>query len=108
MAYILTPEQVDSIDEVDRAFSTMALLPPWDEIPEEFKRDNPYSDVAERVFYGMPLPGLRIEMKPGFQAPSMVRAVRAHLASWGPKHEHKIAGVGYMLSLMCSLTQDRN
>lgn len=37
---------------------------------------------------------------PGFEesATALNQAVRANLTSYGPKHEHKIAGVGYLIS----------
>jgi len=43
-------------------------------------------------------------MKEGFTPEMLNRAVRSHLQSYGPKHEHKIAGVGYMMSRACTLT----
>ena len=105
-SYVLTPEMLESITDVELAFSTEKLLPPWDQIPEEFKRGggNQYTALAEAIFYGTPMPNGEIEMKPGFSPEAMNRAVRAHLQSWAPKHEHKIAGVGYMIACACEFT----
>lgn len=109
-SYILTPEMLESISDVELAFSTEKLLPPWDEIPEEFKRSggNQYTALAEAIFYGAPMPNGEIKMKPGFSPEAMNRAVRAHLQSWGTKHEHKIAGVGYIIACACEFTLCRN
>lgn len=98
MAYTVTPEQMASITDAEMAFSTMRLLPSWDEIPEEFRRGNIYTKLAESIFFGRELPVCEIMMNPGFAPESLNRAVRAHLQSWAPKHEHKIAGVGFMIA----------
>lgn len=50
------------------------------------------------VFSGRELPECEIEMNDGFSPEALNRGARAHLQSWGPKHEHKIAGVGYMIA----------
>lgn len=107
MNYTLTPEQINSISDVEVAFSTMRLLPPMEAIPAEFNNGNAYTELASAIFYGKKLPDGEITMKPGFEPKMLNRAVRAHLASFGPKHEHKIAGVGYMIAC-CSTFVPRN
>lgn len=103
MAYTLTPEQVESITDPERAFSTERLLPAWEDIPEEFKRGNVYTKLASAIFYGTPMPDCEIEMVEGFKPEAVNDCVRAHIGSFGPKHEHKIAGVGYMIACTCKL-----
>lgn len=98
MPYAVTPEDLASISDAEMAFSTERLLPPWEDIPEEFRRGNLYTKLAEAIFYGRALPDCEIEMKEGFEPQELNRAVRAHLQSFGPKHEHKIAGVGFMIA----------
>lgn len=98
MPYTVTPEDMVSISDVELAFSTERLLPAWEDIPAEFRKGNLYTKLAEAIFFGLDLPECKIEMKEGFEAQILNRAVRAHLQSFGPKHEHKIAGVGYMIS----------
>lgn len=102
MAYILTPEQMASITEPERVFATERLLPAWEDIPVEFKRGNIYTELASAIFYSLPMPACTLEMKEGFEANHLNVCVRAHLKSFLPKHEHKIAGVGYMISLACT------
>lgn len=98
MAYTLTPADLASVSDLEAAFSTERLLPSWEDIPEEFRRGNLYTELASAIFYGLALPVCEIEMKVGFEPQTLNRTVRAHLKSFGPKHEHKIAGVGYMIS----------
>lgn len=104
MAYTLTPEQISSITMPELAFSTERLLPAWEDIPEEFKRGNIYTELASAIFYGTPIPPSTIELNEGVEGEALSKCVRAHLQSFGPKHEHKIAGVGYMISCACTLT----
>lgn len=98
MTYTLTPTDLASVSDPEAAFSTERLLPAWDDIPEDFRRGNLYSKLAEAIFYGWELPNCQIEMKDGFEPQALNRAVRAHLQSFGPKHDHKIAGVGLMIA----------
>jgi hypothetical protein len=102
--YKITPEQVNSVDDVELAFSTTRLLPKWEDIPEEFKSGNIYTQIAEALFYGNPLPDCSLEMIDGVEPQALNRCITAHLKSFGPKHEHKIAGVGFMLSSICQAT----
>lgn len=98
MTYTVTPEQMASISDVEMAFSTERLLPAWDDIPDEFRHGNLYTKLADAIFCGHELPECEIKMNAGFTPEALNRAARAHLQSWGPKHEHKIAGVGYMIA----------
>lgn len=98
MAYIVSPEQMASITDVEMALSTERLLPALADIPDEFRSGNLYTKLAEAIFFGRELPECEIEMKAGFTPEMLNRAVRAHLQSFGPKHQHKIAGVGFMIA----------
>ena len=106
MTYTLTPEQLESITPAEMAFSTTRLLPELKDIPKEFLTGNVYTRLVNALFYGRPLPEGDIEMREGFSSEALNRAVRAHLQSWSPKHEHKMAGVAYMVSCACTLTLD--
>lgn len=86
------------------AFGTTRLLPPPEAIPEAFWHGNAYTRLAEALFDGSQLPPLLIEFKPGFDAQRLRRIVRSHLASFEPKHQHKIAGVGYLIAQAATLT----
>lgn len=104
MAYTLTPEQIASITMPELAFSTERLLPAWDDIPEDFKRGNIYTELASAIFYGTAIPQGTLALNEGFDGEALNKCVRAHLKSFGPKHEHKMAGVGYMIACACTLT----
>lgn len=103
MTYQLTPEMINSITDPEWAFSTERLLPAWEDIPEEFKKGNIYTELATALFYGTAMPECGIELHEGVEAEKLNRCIRAHLQSWGPKHEHKIAGVGFMISCASTL-----
>lgn len=58
---------------------------------------------ADALFYGRPLPDGDIEMHAGVTAEMLRNCTIAHLRSFEPKHEHKIAGVAYMVSQLAKL-----
>ena len=103
MNFTLTPMDAASITDVEMAFSTDRLLPPWDTIPEAYRNGNIYTRLAEAIFDGRPLPNGTLQLNPGFTPELLNRLVRAHLQSFGPKHEHKIAGVGFMIANAATL-----
>ncbi|MYM92612.1 hypothetical protein [Duganella vulcania] len=108
MAYTLTRDDLASINDIEVAFSTERFLPAWEDIPQSFKQGNIYTTLAEAIFYGTSLPSGDMEFLPGFEdddAPAALnRCVRAHIRSFGPKHQHKIAGVGFLISQVCKIT----
>jgi hypothetical protein len=85
------------------AFSTERLLPALQDVPEEFRKGNIYTELASAIFYGTEMPKCTIALNEGVEGEKLNRCIRAHLKSWGPKHEHKIAGVGYMIACACIL-----
>lgn len=101
--YKLTVEQIASVTDAELAFSTDKLLPEWEQIPDEFKRGNVYTKLVEALMFNRPLPNTQMVLNEGVTSENLNRCVRAHLQSFGPKHEHKIAGVGYMISLACTI-----
>lgn len=90
------------VDDAALAFggNVRTLLPPMDVIPEEFHEwGNPWvALMSEWFFKGLPK---RPQFKPGIDPEKAMRHLRTCLASWEPKHEHKEAGVAYLLSLWC-------
>ncbi len=107
VTYTLTREDLASITDIELAFSTERLIPAWDDIPEDFKRGNVYTRTADALFSGTDLPSGTVEFRAGFRDDAikndLARCVRAHLQSFGPKHEHKIAGVGFLISRVCAI-----
>lgn len=76
------------------------ILPAWDEIPEQFwKHHNPYARVVSKLFFsGGALSDFGLTVKPGLDKANVMRAVNACLSSFEPNHEHKEAGVAFLLS----------
>lgn len=93
------------VDPIMMAFPTNvvgSLLPEWDDIPEEFRwtGDNPWCKAAQAwFFHGVAVTKSTIKPKDGVNAEKAVAHVGTCLGSFEPKHEHKIAGAGYLLSL---------
>ncbi|WP_323946942.1 hypothetical protein [Aeromonas hydrophila] len=104
MSYELSVEDVNSVSDAELAFSTVRFLPKWDDIPDGFKDGNRYTKFVEKLFYGSGLPEYEIEIKMDITPEALRKCILAHVNSFAPKHEHKIAGVGFMLYQMCSLS----
>lgn len=86
------------VKDLDLAFPTQiierGLLPKWEDIPEEFRRDNRWSDLANDLFFGRSkLPTFR----EGIDRIKASKHIIACLRSFEPQHEHKAAGVGWLL-----------
>lgn len=103
--YVITAEQVASISDAELAFGTTKLLPNEEDIPEEFFGDNIHTRLVNAIFYGKPLPAGDVQFNKGFEKDQTVKCIRAHLNSFGPKHEHKMAGVAYMIAMTSTLTE---
>lgn len=103
MTYELKAEDVNSISDAELVFSTARLLPKWDDIPDEFKKGNHYTKFIEKLFYGSDLPEyeLELELRMDITPERLNKCIMAHLKSFSTKHEHKIAGVSFMLNQMC-------
>jgi hypothetical protein len=101
--YSISASDLSSISDVEIAFGTTKLLPPWEAIPEDFRKGNQYTALVSNLFYGRPLPDSPISIVEGVKHEDLSRAVHAHLISYAPKHEHKIAGIGYMISKVATL-----
>lgn len=96
-------EDLNSVTDVEIAFGTTRLLPEIEQIPIEFMLGNAYTELSERLFTGRPISG-EIALKDGVKPDKLNRAVRAHLRSFDPKHEHKIAGVGLLIRQFAEIT----
>lgn len=91
-------EQPTKVEAQDIAFGGLMeiLLPPYDSIPEEFRRErSPWCRIVSRWFFsGLPQ-GTVFTPKPGIDLETAKRHLSAILRSWAPKHEHKEAGVAW-------------
>lgn len=88
------------VHDVDIAFGgdIDILLPPMNEIPEEFrKRNSKWNDVVSDWMFGG-LKDCQWKPKEGIDTKEAIRHIQAVLVSFKPKHEHKEAGCAYLLS----------
>ncbi|MCY1285834.1 hypothetical protein D9M68_343120 [compost metagenome] len=109
MAYSLSRADVGSITEAELEHSTVKFLPKWEDIPADFRTGNLYTQLAQARLLDYPMPGISITFLPGFDderaCMAIDRCITAHLKAFAPRHEHRIAGVGYMISQVCTITE---
>lgn len=89
------------VNRLDVAFGgrTRELLPPRNLLPDEFQdQRGPWCDLARRWFFeGLKTSSLK--PKPGVNKTEAIAHCAAIMQSFEPKHEHKIGGVGFLMSL---------
>jgi hypothetical protein len=92
------------ITDLDLAFGAAGrcvsdLLPAEKDIPEEFRRDsNPYVRAQRKWFFS----GIDHRVfvpRPGIDKNLALRHLQAIQGSFEPQHQHKQAGVAYLMSL---------
>lgn len=93
------------LEDVDVAFPTTVshLMPKYDDIPKEFKdHNNPFAALqAEWFFKGMK--ASKLIAKEYIDRNMAMRHLQSIQGSFEPKHEHKSAGVAYLMSLWFDL-----
>lgn len=94
------PPTIKEVTNIDIAFGVFeGFLPEWKDIPEEYKTGkNEWTKGAESWFYSGLSSSSEFLPKEGVDPEKAVRMIHACLVSFGPKHEHKIAGVAYLLA----------
>lgn len=100
----LDPTSLLAMSDVEAAFGTIRLLPPEEEIPEAFWRGHVYTRAAECRFHGTAAPQVEVQLREGLSVPDFLCLIDAHPRSFEPRHAHKIADVGYLMSMLCTLT----
>lgn len=78
------------------------LLPEWNEIPEDFKRERGeavrwINIINDWFFSGAQ--NIQIICKPGISQKLIMAHLRVVLQDWDPSHEHKTSGAAWLLSL---------
>lgn len=99
---------IPDIKDVSLAFGDIKHMPKYASLPEAFRdwQYEPHCKAISSWFYGgatgapngLTIDGTTYTAKPDVDAKKALRAIKAVLGSWEPKHEHKIAACGYMLS----------
>lgn len=92
-----TPTVIDDLTVAFGPRSIDELLPSYRDLPEEFQRER---HEGCRIAQGWFFEGLKRDLTPrqGIDKPTALRHLKACLGSFEPKHEHKIAGCGYLLA----------
>jgi len=97
---------VPEVSGLDCAFGSIKHLPAYEAIPEEFKSDhNPFVKLQQKWFF-TGLDGDEIKPKKGVVAGNAFAALRAIQSSYEPRHEHKQAGVAYLMSQWFDIRKD--
>lgn len=100
---------IPELDGPSVAFGDIKHMPKFNGLPPEFQdwhNQRPHCKAVSMWFYkgaerdgnAIVIDGERFTPKEGVDADKALRAIKAVLGSWAPKHEHKIAACGYMLS----------
>ena len=96
----ITPIEVDAAMLAFPANVMGKYLPAKEDIPEEFwSRGNPWAKLVSTWFYSG-LPALPV-FREGVDPVHATRHLHVCMRSYEPKHEHKTAGVAYLMSLWC-------
>ena len=93
--------KIPEISDLDFAFPSDALewMPKKEDIPEQFWRGSTEWNKIVSTWFFRGLPGTSDFIpKDGVDAKKALRAVKATMGSFAPKHEHKEAACAYMLS----------
>lgn len=88
------------LDDVNVAFPTSVdgMMPAYRDIPDEFKcSTNKWNKLFGDWFYAG-LAELELTPKEGVDKDKALRHIRYIMRSWDPKHEHKEAGIAFLLN----------
>lgn len=87
--------------EITNPFTaSLDLLPPYDKIPEEFKRfsGTKWNKLFNAWFFSG-LRSLKLVPREGIDKDKALQHIKVAMGGWDSKHEHKEAGVAYLFSL---------
>lgn len=92
--------KIPEITRMDAACGRIDFVPKMADLPDEFQDfiHNKSCKIAAKLFYGGGrLPDHGLAPRDGVDAGRATQAVGALLASFEPKHEHKMAAAGYLI-----------
>lgn len=98
------------ITNLDIAFGNIKHMPEMKNIPEEFKDRNGdhYKFISNWFFSGITETEMnRFKEKEGVNRTMALASIRAVMASFDPKHEHKISACAYMFSEWFGLKEEK-
>lgn len=95
----ITRLPVPDVSGADVAFGCIDHLPRKEDIPEAFWKDShPAARACQMIFFkGGKFSDYGFKPREGVSAGKATAAIGAALASFDPKHEHKIAGCAFLL-----------
>lgn len=87
------------VTALDVAFPTRGdlLTPDYAALPLEFRQGNIWTEAAAALFFGH-RQKVSMRLKEGLDASAASAHLLCVLRTFSTKHEHKIAGAGYLLS----------
>ncbi|WP_348269717.1 hypothetical protein P8936_16340 [Edaphobacter paludis] len=92
---------IAELNGADAAFgprNLFAIMPKMDDIPQEFQRRSTQWNKLVSAWFFCGLKSLELTPKEGVDKSAALRHVKAIMASFEPKHEHKEAACAYLLS----------
>lgn len=90
--------EVPELKDSDVVFGNIKHLPKWEEIPKEFKDGHTTWNALFNTWFYNGLKKSQITVKTGVDKNNALRALKAIIGSFEPKHEHKEAGAAYLMS----------
>lgn len=101
------------VTDVDIAFAARGpeLTPDYGNVPDELKQHgNTWVRFVEHWFFqGNPFEAFDVYgPKPGVDGDKAIRHLKVVLGTFGTKHEHKIAGAAYLMSLWFERVEPRS
>ena len=92
--------EIIEVDDLTLAFPSRivgTLLPLWDDISDKYKDErHPLQEIASRWFFEGAHEYV-FTPREGVDANKALRMIAACMGSYEPKHQHKMAGIAYML-----------
>lgn len=92
---------IPETNNLDAAFGNIDFIPRMNDLPTKFQdyHNNKFCKIASKLFFnGGSLKGHQLQAKKGVDIGKAVNALQSVLASFEPKHEHKMAAVGFLIS----------
>ena len=88
------------VNDLELAFGgdTARLLPPYADIPDEFKHGHGTWNQLVSAWFFRGIADLKLMPKDGVDQKKALRHIRAVMVSFDPKHEHKEAGCAFLFS----------
>lgn len=108
---------IPELDGPSVVFGDIKHMPKYDTLPADFKRHNgnAYCNAISHWFFSggkfehnvLTIDGTDFHPKAGVDARKALRAIKAVLGSFEPKHEHKEAACAFMLSEWFDIEQKK-